>query len=350
MLAITQSSVSFIEKKQQIEQLAQMPLDKMEQQIFYLENNFTKILSMFEPRVKLKGTPDEFCEKLCKIVFTPREQERIFGKKFVKKVCVFRVDITADANKTQEDIDNLKDKINAAEQLLKDKKDNWEAQQDLVHYTKELEQITEAKKYFEKHNTTIKEVFEDKPTAIDKQYIKDNLLTIAINLLQEKGFQYLFSKSPYSIYELIDWDNIDNEANFDKQKVIKAISIFIQEGQENFNKVAHCLYYRPEYEGWIYNTFIKLYCSSSYNSAKEKYNTIGSLQNVGGQITIKWKLDDYLYKISPFVMFKSKHALVNEEASWDRISFEEEVKQWGIKQKILIENLSGLRKWLEKNK
>ena len=285
MLAITQKSVSFLEKKQQIEQLAQKPLDPIEQQIVYLENNFAKILSMFVPRVKLKDTPDEFCEKLCKIVFTPREQERIFGKKFVRKEIVKNIDLKEYIATTQEEVDKIQKEIDTLTKEI-ETQNNPVIGLSLTNAKIKLGAITEAKKYFEAHKTSIKEVFEDKPIAIDKQYIKDNILAIAINLLQEKGFQYLFSKSPYSIYELIDWENIDNEASFDKQKVIEAISIFIQEGQKNFDKILYCLYYKKEYEEWIYSTFIKLYDSSGFNSAKERYNKIGNLQNVGGEIQI----------------------------------------------------------------
>lgn len=320
----TQKSKNFQDLQQKLQKTLQTSFCKYENAILRYEEFVAKILSLFTPNIVCKYNDDELYNAICNCRFNDYKQRQIFGQSFYEKKANGRfIEIDASLiNASEIDIEMIKYEI-----TLLEKGDN----QTKIFQLKSMLSLIE---YAKIHKTSQYPCFDLVYNHPPQDFVIQNKKSILERLYKDKKFMYFFEKkTSFSIYDLIDWQNIKSLATFDARQFCECIKEYsMQDRKELKNKIFGID------EVFNFTKLIGIYESSSFNKKAEVVNVIGSMQNK----KIDWRLNENFYKISIFTMIKASKSLKNEKNSWDVDAFENAIKEWSVKEECLKNNIEGL--------
>jgi hypothetical protein len=340
LISQKQLSVKTQELQNKVQLLYQTPIDKYEKIIFQYEQKLQNILNLFKPNIICKYDDERLYQYICQSRFTEYQQLKYLGKSFYIKQKSDRF-IEIDpilVNATDDEIEKFKNKIECLQNEILSKNNLQEVfttQQELYQLQNDLNLI----QFSKQHNTNQFPIFDSIYQDTTKDYFLENKHVILKKLYESKKFIHLFEhKTYFSIYDIIDWENIEYNAIIDKNRISQEINI-----KNNHLDQLDAIFVKTDLR-YNYDLFLQIYRGSSFNKQENIFNVIGKVNHN----TIEWNLPNHLYDISPFVITKAKAGLT-KNSNWDVIGFIESIKEWTIKQIILHNNIKGLIEFLNNN-
>jgi len=349
MIVTKKINQAFQNIQKDLEERSQESFCKYENTILQYEKFVSEVFKLLKPNIVCKYNDDELYDEICKEKFNNYQQYKLFGVSFYKKIENGRfIEIEEPLiNATEPEIEKIKQDIELLKQdieLLKQENKNLNLKlkddpiiklitklnNDILNLQKDLMFIT----YSKEHKTNQYPLFDYIYHNPSKEFILENKNAILTKLYQCKGFTYWFEKkTSFNIYELIDWDNIEFLATFDKEQLCESIK-----NNRPREKILHKDLLEIN-EQFNFQKLVQVYESSSYNKKGEFVNVIGNINNN----KIDWKLNKNYYDINIFTMIKASKSLINEKNSWDIVAFENAIKEWRMKGFCLERNIQALR-------